>query len=852
MHKTKHYVQGNWVEGKGEGKPIYDAVTGAVHTTVTTEGLDIPDILQYGREKGEALRKMTFIERGNMLKQLAFHLLKNKKKFYEESYHSGTTKADAWFDIDGGIGNLFANASLRKEFPNKPYHVEGYPVDLSRGGKFMGHHILVPKEGVAVHINAFNFPVWGMLEKCAPNWMAGMPAVVKPASDTAYVTEAVVKEIIASGILPEGAIQLISGSAHTLLDAVQSQDVVTFTGSADTGKMLKTTPQVIAESVPFNMEADSLNACVLGEDAKPGTPEFKLFIREIRREMTSKCGQKCTAIRRVIVPENLMEDVQIALGKSLDKITVGNPRLKEVRMGALVSRKQLEEVRSRIKEISATADLVYGDAEKVETLDADAQKGAFISPVLLRENNPLKNTSVHETEAFGPVSTLMPYKSLEEAIKIAKLGKGSLVSSIFTNDDTIARDFTVSAATHHGRILAINRESAKQSTGHGSPLPTLVHGGPGRAGGGEEMGGLRGIKHFMQRCAVQGSPTTLTEVTGIYQPNADYKEAEKHPFAYHWEDIQPGMSLKTHSRTITDSDIINFGNLTWDHFYAHTDNTSLDGTIFDHRTAHGYFIVSLAAGLFVYPNKGPVAANYGLEDIRFIRPLYHNDTVHVRLTCKEKVDRDQKGKVLPSGIVKWYVEVFDTNVTKGNIPEDELEDKEELVAVATILTMVQKKQNTFVEITDALVDRALGKLKADAKPEWGQMTPQQMVEHLRQGYLLAAGKLGDFEVVTPEKYLEETQASLWNYEPMPKFYKFPLYKDDKLPELQYEDLATAIEKMKEARKTYQQFFVKHPDATTQHPVFGEMTRFEWKLLNRKHLNHHFNQFKLLEGEKVGA
>lgn len=845
MIKTQHYVLGSWTEGKGEGKPIYDAVTGEAFTTATAEGLDIPSILQYGREKGETLRKMTFLERGNMLKKLAFYLLKRKREFYEVSYRSGTTRTDAWFDIDGGIGNLFANASLRKEFPNLPYHIEGNPVDLSRGGKFMGHHILVPKEGVAIHINAFNFPVWGMLEKCATNWMAGMPAVVKPATDTSYVTEAVVKAIIESEILPEGSLQLITGSAHNILDSVMSQDVVTFTGSASTGRMLKVSPRLIEESVPFNMEADSLNATVLGEDAVPGTPEFDLFIREIKREMTSKCGQKCTAIRRVIVPENLMEDVQIAIGKALSNVKIGNPRLKEVGMGALVSRKQLDEVRDRVQEIAQTAEIVYGDLDQVDTIDADPSKGAFISPILLRENKPLKNLSVHEIEAFGPVSTLMPYKTLEEAVQISKLGKGSLVSSIFTNDDRIARDYTVNAATYHGRILCVNRESAKQSTGHGSPLPTLIHGGPGRAGGGEEMGGMRGIAHFMQRCAIQGSPTTLTEITGIYQPNADYKEAEKHPFTYHWEDIQPGMSLKTHSRTITNSDIINFGNLTWDHFYAHTDETALDGSIFEHRTAHGYFIISLAAGLFVYPNKGPVAANYGIEDVRFIRPMYHGDTMHVRLTCKEKVDREQRGKIHPSGIVKWYVEVFDTRVTNGLIPEDELGDKEALVAVATILTMVSKKQEVFTEITDKVFSNALAKLTPDTKPKWGQMTAQQMVEHLEYLYRLRMDKDAKIQVLTPEDKLEDVQATLWDYSPMPKLFKLPLYKDNKLPALKHPDLETAVEAAKEARKELAQFFLKNPDAKPVHVIFGPLTKYEWGLLDRKHLNHHFEQFGLI-------
>lgn len=848
MIKTKHYVQGEWKVGRGEGRPIYDAVTGEVYSTVSTEGLDIPSILQYGREKGKALREMTFMERGNMLKKLAFHLLNKKYDFYEVSYHSGTTKADAWFDIDGGIGNLFANASLRREFPNQPYDVEGYPVDLSRGGKFMGHHILVPKQGVAIHINAFNFPVWGMLEKCAPTWMAGMPAVVKPATDTSYVTEAVVKEIIASGILPEGALQLISGSAHTILDTVQSQDMVTFTGSAGTGRRLKVNPQVIQESVPFNMEADSLNATILGEDAKPGTPEFDLFVREIRREMTSKCGQKCTAIRRIIVPEGLIEDVQIAVGKTLDKVVVGNPRLKEVKMGSLVSRKQLEEVRNRIKEISKTAELVYGDLEKVDLVDADSKKGAFISPILMRENDPLRHPTVHETEAFGPVSTIMPYKDLEEAIVISRLGKGSLVSSIFTNDNAIAWEYTVNAATHHGRILCINRESAKQSTGHGSPLPTLIHGGPGRAGGGEEMGGLRGIRHFMQRCAVQGSPSTVTKITGIYQPHADYKGTEKHPFAYYWEDIQPGMSIKTHSRTIRDADIMDFANLTWDHFYAHTDETALEGTIFEHRTAHGYFIVSLAAGLFVYPNKGPVSANYGLEDIRFIRPLYDGDTVHVRLTCKQKVDRDQKGKVLPSGIVKWYVEVFDTNVTDGNIPEDKLGDKEALVAVATILTMVRKKQMVFKEVDEKMINEAFSRLYEDSKPKWGKMNPQQMLEHLELIYTMASGEFQDFEIATPEDKIEEAQETLWNYEPFNKYSKNPLYmaNDHELPGLIHKNLEEAKEAFKAARKRFLEHFKKYPKEKTKHISFGYLSGFEWKLMERKHLNHHFTQFGLLD------
>jgi len=832
MNKIQHYVQGNWTTGKEEGIPILDAITGEAFTSVAIEGLDIPEILNYGRIKGgETLRKMTFQERGNMLKSLALYLTKRKNDFYELSYRTGATKVDSWIDIEGGFGNLFANASLRKLFPNQAYHVEGDAIDLSRGGRFMAHHIMVPKKGVAVHINAFNFPVWGMLEKCAVNWMAGMPAVVLPAPSSSYLAEAVAKEIIASRLLPEGALQIINGTVRTILDTVESQDVVTFTGSATTGRLLKAHPRIIQEAVPFTMEADSLNASILGEDAMPGTPEFDLFIKEVRKEMTVKAGQKCTAIRRIIVPEKLVEDVQISLGKALDKTTIGDPRLKEVRMGSLISKQQVEEVRKSVEDIAKEAQIVYGNLDKIDALGADANKGAFISPILLRIDHPFKSTIVHEREAFGPVSTIMPYKNLEEAIQLAQMGKGSLVSSIATFDDTIAKEYVVNAASHHGRILVLNRENAKESTGHGSPLPTLVHGGPGRAGGGEEMGGMRGIKHYLQRTAIQGSPTTLTEITGIYQPNSKYKESEQHPFKYHWEDIQPGMSLKTHKRTFTDTDIINFANLTWDHFYAHTDITSLDGSIFEKRTAHGYFIISAAAGLFVYPNKGPVSANYGLEECRFLRPLYHNDTIYVRLTCKQKVDRDVVGAEHPSGIVKWFVEVFDV--------------EDELVAVATILTMVQKNQTVFVEMTDEKIQECLHNLKADAEPKWGKMSAQQMVEHLEYTYRIGSGELQGFDIATPEKILEKVKNTLYNYKKMPKEHMFPLAKESKIEALRHHDLTEAIEKLIEARNSYLEYFKENPNATLKNVVFGELNKYEWYLMERKHLNHHFEQFGLL-------
>jgi oxepin-CoA hydrolase/3-oxo-5,6-dehydrosuberyl-CoA semialdehyde dehydrogenase len=607
---------------------------------------------------------------------------------------------------------------------------------------------------------------------------------------------------------------------------------------------LKTHPRLTEESVPFTMEADSLNSSVLGLDAAPGTPEFDLFVKEVRKEMTSKSGQKCTAIRRIMVPEKYMEDVQIALSNQLSKTVIGDPLLRETRMGALINNDQRDTLKEQIKKVAKTAEIVYGDLDSVEILGDRAQKGAFMSPILMREDKPFENTQVHEIECFGPVSTLMPYKDLDEAVELAHMGKGSLVSSVVTYDDAFAKAYTINAASSHGRILTLNRECAPQSTGHGSPLPLLVHGGPGRAGGGEEMGGLRGIKHYMQRCAVQGSPTTLTEVTGIYQPNGAYKEAEKHPFAYHYEDIKPGMSLQTHKRTLTDTDIQNFANLTWDHFYAHTDITSLDGSIFKKRTAHGYFIISAAAGLFVYPNKGPVSANYGLEDIRFLRPLYHNDTIYVRLTCKEKRERDVSGREHPSGIVKWYVEVFDAEpVDYENGKTDE--EAEALVAVATILTMVEKKQQTFVEIDEDLIKSAFAKASSETKPQWGTMSMQHMVEHLEHGYRIASGEIQDFEVATPEEYLEKTAATLWNYKKMPRNHHMPLMRKDGLEDLRHANLETAQQKMLEARKEYLDFFKRNPKATTKNAVFGPLDKYEWYLLERKHLNHHFEQFGLI-------
>lgn len=674
-----NYALGKWIEGSGEGQKLYDASTGAEVATASSNGLDFEEMLDYGRRIGNKnLRKMTFQERGRMLKALALYLMDRKEKYYEVSYKTGATRIDSWIDIEGGIGNLFANASLRRKFPDLPYYTEGDPVGLSKGGTFMGHHILVPKEGVAVHINAFNFPVWGMLEKCAVNWLAGMPAIVKPATLTSFVTESVVKDIIASGILPEGALQLICGSARTILDHVNYQDVVTFTGSASTGIMLKSNPNIIREAVPFNMEADSLNSIILGQDAAPGTAEFDLFIKEVRKEMTIKCGQKCTAVRRIIVPADYMEDVQIAIGKALTGLVIGDPRTEGVRMGALAGQEQVKEVKEKLGELMSFSQLVYGDLESFEVTHGTKDKGAYMAPILLRNDKPFEQIGTHEIEAFGPVSTMMPYHDLDEAIELARKGKGSLCSSIVTFDDKLAREYVVNAATHHGRILVLNRESAKESTGHGSPMPLLVHGGPGRAGGGEEMGGMRGVKHYMQRCAIQGTPTTLSHITQQYQYGGKYIEDVKHPFKKYFEELEIGETLITHKRTVTDADIVNFANVSWDHFYAHTDATSLEGTPFTQRVAHGYFVLSAAAGLFVDAAKGPVMLNYGLEECRFTKPVYPGMTIGVRLTVKEKVAQEKReDEDYTKGIVKWLVDVYD--------------ETGETVAIATILTMVRMK-----------------------------------------------------------------------------------------------------------------------------------------------------------------
>lgn len=680
MNTLLNYAFGKWVEGSGNKETLFDAITGDVITEINHTGPDYSAMMDFARQKGNAaLRKMTFQQRGRMLKALALYLNERKEEFYPLSYRTGATRADSWIDIEGGIGNLFAYASLRKFYPDKPYFVDGESAKLSKLNTFIGHHIMVPKEGVAIHINAYNFPVWGMLEKIAVNLLAGMPAIVKPAIPSAYLAEAVVKAIDASGILPTGALQLVMGSGIGILDHVTYQDVVTFTGSAATGKKLRAHARIIEESVPFTMEADSLNASVLGSDAIPGTPEFDLFIKEIRKEITVKCGQKCTAVRRILVPENLLEEVEKALKKELAKTTIGNPQVEGVRMGAIVDKTQLEKLKERIKSLAEKTPIIYGDLENFDVVGADKSKGAFISPILMLNTEPFINKDSHEVEAFGPVSTLMPYKSLDDAILLSKMGKGSLVCSIVTNNKETARDFTIGAASNHGRILVLNNESAKESTGHGSPMPLLVHGGPGRAGGGEEMGGLRGVNHYMQRVAIQGSPTMLTAITDVYQYGAKQIEKDVHPFRKYFEELEVSETYTTHKHTVTEADIAAFAQVSGDNFYAHVDATSLEGTIFTGRVAHGYYILSKAAGMFVDPRKGPVLLNYGINECRFTKPVYPGMTIGVRLTVKEKVAQEKRSEEdIPKGIVKWLVDVYD--------------ETGETVAIATILTMVKKKQ----------------------------------------------------------------------------------------------------------------------------------------------------------------
>ena len=682
--RLESYALGEWVKGTGKATELFHAVTGEQIGEATSEGLDFKAMVDYARRVGgPALRKMTFHQRARMLKAVAQHLMGRKEEFYAISAATGATKGDSWVDIEGGFGTFFVYASKgRREFPDETFYVDGPTELISKGGTFVGRHICVPIEGVAVHINAFNFPVWGMMEKLAPTLLAGVPAIVKPATVTSYLTEAVFRAMIESKLLPEGAIQLVCGSAGDLIDHLDCQCAVAFTGSADTGRHLKATKSVIDNSVRFNQEADSLNFSMLGLDAVPGTDEFDLFVKEVAKEMTTKAGQKCTAIRRTFVPENMLDDVMKAVSKRLETIRVGDPALEGVRMGPLAGRGQVKEVRRNVDQIASATELVHGNPDHVDVVGADPKRGAFFPALLFYSDKPFKNDAPHDVEAFGPVNTVMPYKTIDDAIELARRGRGSLVGSLFTNDDATARRVVLGTAAYHGRVFLMNRHAAKESTGHGSPLPHLVHGGPGRAGGGEEMGGVRGVMHYMQRTAVQGHPTTLTRVFDQFTTGSERKPGNRHPFQKHFEELEIGETLVTETRTVTDDDVADFADLSGDHFYAHKDDGGKQ-SIFERKVAHGYFVLSATAGLFVDPAPGPVLANYGLENLRFTKPVYPGDTIQAKLTVKQKTAKETPtqglGVGIPQGIVAWDVEVTNQN--------------DEVVATYTILTLVKARSS---------------------------------------------------------------------------------------------------------------------------------------------------------------
>jgi len=677
--RLRNYALGEWVEGAGAGTPLYHAVTGDEVARASSEGLDFAAMAAYGRTVGgPSLRALTFHQRARILKALAQYLTARKDEFYRISAWTGATKGDTWIDVDGGIGTLFAYASRgRREFPDETYYVDGAPEALSKGGTFIGRHICVPMEGVAVQINAFNFPVWGMLEKLSTSFLAGVPSVVKPATVTSYLTESVARAIVESGLLPPGTLQLICGSAGDLLDHLAEQDSVAFTGSAATALTLRSNSAILHHNVRFNQEADSLNFSMLGPDAAPGSEEFDLFIREVTREMRVKAGQKCTAIRRTLVPEAMTDAVIAALRERLSKISIGDPSVEGVRMGPLVGKTQVKEVERSVEKLRQAAELVSGGHETLDVVGADPEQGAFYPTVLLYDDRPFERTEPHDVEAFGPVNTVMPYRTVDDAIALARLGKGSLVGSLFTAKDDTARQVALGTAAYHGRLMLVNRYSAKESTGHGSPMPHLVHGGPGRAGGGEEMGGVRGVLHYMQRTAIQGSPQTVTSVTREWSRGADQLRDLVHPFRKHFEELVIGETYITHRRTITEADVVAFAGLSGDFFYAHMDDVAARESIFEKRVAHGYFVLSAAAGLFVDPAPGPVLANYGLEGLRFVKPVYIGDTIQVRLTCKQKTAKEDREGQIPQGVVHWDVEVTNQD--------------DEPVAVYTILTLVRRR-----------------------------------------------------------------------------------------------------------------------------------------------------------------
>ncbi len=671
--KLQNFAENQWIAGDGDGRALTSAVDGRMIATITSDGIDFGAMLEFARRIGGTnLRRYTFHDRAFMLKDLAKYLMEQKEQLYKLSTETGATRSDSWIDIDGGISTLFVYSGKgRREMPNDTVYLDGPPEILSREGTFVGQHICTPRHGVAVHINAYNFPCWGMLEKLAPCLLAGVPAIVKPASSTAYLTERMVHAIIESGILPKGALQLICGDIGDLFDHLTCQDLVAFTGSKDTAETLQQHPRAVSESVRFTAETDSLNASILGPDATPGTPEFELFVKEVVREMTSKAGQKCTAIRRIIAPAGSSADIVRALSTALAEIRVGHPGSESTDMGALASHGQREEVRSRIADLATEAEIVFGNKTDFDVTDADASKGAFFMPTLLHCDKPLSSSQVHSVEAFGPVSTVLPYNTLDEAVELARLGGGSLVGSIVTNDNAVARELVLGTAAWHGRMVVINRHCAAESTGHGSPLPHLVHGGPGRAGGGEELGGIRGALHYMQRTAIQGSPEILAAIGNRWVRGGVENNPGVHPFRRTFDELAIGDTVHTESREISLDDINHFAEFTGDTFYAHTDEEAArKNPFFDGRVAHGYLIVSFAAGLFVDPDFGPVLANYGVDDLRFAQPVNIGDTLEVRLTCKQKTLREGSGY----GEVRW-----DTEVTNQN---------DEIVASYDVLTMV--------------------------------------------------------------------------------------------------------------------------------------------------------------------
>jgi oxepin-CoA hydrolase/3-oxo-5,6-dehydrosuberyl-CoA semialdehyde dehydrogenase len=673
------HIAGRWL-GAEPAQPLRSAVNGRLVASTHAEAIDFAEALAHARRTGlPALLALDFQQRAERLKALAKFLVERKEALYAVSAHTGATRNDGWIDIEGGTGTLFAYASVGgNELPSGNLMHEGPVVALGKQGRFAGTHVLVPRRGVAVHVNAFNFPVWGMLEKFAPSFLAGMPCIVKPATATSYLTEACVRLIVESGLLPEGALQLVIGGTGDLLDRLEEPDVVTFTGSADTAGKLRTHPNLVRRSIPFNAEADSLNCAILAPDVTPDDEEFELFVKEVAREMTVKAGQKCTAIRRAIVPRAQLDAVAGALRARLAKVTVGDPALEGVRMGALASHAQQRDVAERVAQLAAGNETVFGARDGFAPQGEGVAEGAFFAPTLLLCRAPMASDAVHDVEAFGPVSTLLPYEDLDEALALAARGRGSLVGTLVTKTPAIAAHAVPHAAAMHGRLLVLDREAAPESTGHGSPLPLLKHGGPGRAGGGEELGGLRAVTHYLQRTAVQGSPSMLAAITGEHVRGARVREGDVHPFRRHFEDLQVGDSLLTHRRTVSEADIVAFGGISGDYFYMHFDEVAAKQSPFGKRIAHGYFVLSAAAGLFVSPAPGPVLANYGLDTLRFVKPVGIGDTIQARLTCKRKTDRNRKGPDgVGQGVVAWDVEV--TNQLG------------ELVASYDILTLVAKR-----------------------------------------------------------------------------------------------------------------------------------------------------------------